>query len=171
MTSSDVVALVSLVVSPTAALAAVWLTSRLAAERTQRDQEDKARGDALTALGHFYALLMDAQPSLIINGDLREYESREEAVAGLYDRWRTSREPLMVLAVAHTSKEARELAFKVQAYLEHALRESDDVIKCKNDNEQRRSFRRAEDAWAESARDLDKLGQLLSPFKGWTMPG
>ncbi|MBV8863062.1 MAG: hypothetical protein JO082_15240 [Mycobacterium sp.] len=137
MDGSQVVALASVIVSPAGALAGVWLTSSLTARQRRRDQQDKYRDNALHGLARFMSLAIDANPSMVLSGDLREYTSPEDAIAGLYERWKVAREPLVLLAYSHPSDEVRRLAFDVQAGLELVLRRTDDLIKSNPDAEMR----------------------------------
>lgn len=105
-----------------------WLNSQLAGRQHGREQEDKYRDDALKGLAGFMSLVLDAQPDLILAGDLREYASPKDAIAGLYERWKQAREPMVLLAFSHPSGEVRNLAFKLQAELELVLRHTDDHL-------------------------------------------
>jgi hypothetical protein len=158
MDATQIITVVSLIVSPASALAAVWLTSNLATGQRRREQEDRARADALSALGHLAAVYADAMPSLVYNGDLREYTSPEDAIKGLYARWNKAREPMMVLNVSHPSAEVRDLAFGVQGELEVVLRLTDDAIKSQG------SLDRAEHMYHQCGQKFMRLGGLLSSF-------
>lgn len=61
---------------------------------------------------------LDAEPTLVATGSIRDYNSPEAAVAGPYARRVQVREPLVLLACAHPSEEVRRLALNAQARLE-----------------------------------------------------
>lgn len=157
---SDVVALVSVVVSPIAALIGVWMTSRLSEKARARDREDKAREEALRGLGEFIAVLVDGEPRLVAHGDLREYDSPGDAISGLYARWAAVRQPLMLLNVTHPSREVRRLAFQAQAQMEMVLRQTDDCLQGKSD------LSPARFSYDELQGVVRELAKKLSPFLG-----
>jgi len=79
MKASEWIALAAVVVSPTAALAGAYLNGALAERSARRRAEERvaeraeeAREQALEALARMDALLLDAEPSLVINNELRE---------------------------------------------------------------------------------------------------
>lgn len=158
MSAAEVTALVSLALSPIAALSGVWLTSHLAAQRVARDRNEQARGEAMAALGRFTAVAVDANPALIRANDLREFSTPDEAVAGLYERWGHVREPLMVLSISHPEADVRRLAFDVQAELELCLRQTSDAM---SSDEHTTA---AEASYRAMLGHLQELAQLLSPF-------
>ncbi|MET8681724.1 hypothetical protein ABZW18_30110 [Streptomyces sp. NPDC004647] len=131
------------------------MSARLSERGRLSAQREHARKEALTGLGTFAALVVDANPALIATGELREYGSPSEAVTGLYERWLTAREPLMLLWVSHPSPEVRDLAFSVQAQLELVLRRTAKALE-----------RQAELPGASYNKvlvDMTALGQSLSP--------
>ena len=156
MDGAQILALTAVVVSPAAALVGVWLSSSLSARQRQREREDAARSEALASLAHFMALLVDAAPVLVVAGDLREYATPEEAIAGLYQRWGTAREGMVLLSVSHPSSEVRKLAFDLQARTEMSLRLTDGAIKSGSDPDS--------SAHHESLAMAGRLGELLSPY-------
>jgi hypothetical protein len=126
---SETVSIVSVIVSPVAALMGSWVNSRLAQRQRRRDQQDTYRDNALQGLASFMSLVLDANPSLVLRGDLREYPTASAAIKGLYARWKKAREPLVLLAFSHPSDQVRTLAFQLQAGLEMVLRSTDDVLR------------------------------------------
>jgi hypothetical protein len=76
---------------------------------------------AAAALGPMIALLLDSTPQLVLSGDLREYRDPASAVEGLYARWLKVREPLLVV-LAHSSDEVRDMGIELQAEAEMVLR-------------------------------------------------
>jgi len=135
MDGAQLVAIVSVIVSPVTALVAVWLTANLSWRQRQRDQAAHERSAALESIGQYTALLMDATPKLVLNNDLREYETPEAAIIGLYARWDQVRRPFMTLSASHPSKEVRHLALELIVQLEQVLRRTDTVIKSGTANE------------------------------------
>src|SRR5687768_14944700 len=99
---------------PLGVLAGAWLNSRLSERATAVSREEGAREAALRALARMQTILVDAQPSLIMSNDLREYSSPEKAVEGLHRRWVRDREAFMELWLTHPLPEVRKLAFDVQ---------------------------------------------------------
>jgi len=160
VTSSDLIALVSVVVSPTSVLVAVWLTSLFAARQKSADAAEATRAEALAGFAHFAALGLDAEPTLVASGSIREYSSPEGAVAGLCARWVAAREPLVQLGFAHPSKQVRGLALSVQALLELTLRQTEDAIKTNGD------LSTARITYGTCIQDLGRLGQLLTENEG-----
>ena len=162
MQPSEWIALVAVVVGPAAALAGVWVQTRLA-ERTQdRVREATAQADALTAVARMQALILDAQPTLILNNELGEYSSPEDAIAGLYERWLTLREPLVLLAITHPQRDVRMAALDLQASVEMLLRDARLSV---HGNDARRVVE-YDDVLDAGVR----LGQLLSPFEAGDHP-
>lgn len=104
------------------------------------------------------AVYVDAEPTLIYTGSLREYTSPQDAIAGLYKRWLIVREPMLLLSVSHPSAEVQTLAFHGQAQLEMVLRLTDDAIKSKGSLDQARRI------YDECGEKLTRLGKLLSAF-------
>jgi hypothetical protein len=156
MSQANLIALVAVIISPAAALAGVWLTARLSRQARSEEQQDRARQDALAGLSSFAALVVDANPDLVLRNQLREYSSPQEAVSGLYQRWLAAREPLILLWVSHPSERVRELAFSVQAELEMLLR----VM------ERGDGTGLLQDKYAKLGLMLLELGQSLSPLDG-----
>jgi hypothetical protein len=156
MSQANLIALIAVIISPAAALAGVWLSARLTRQARIEEQQDRARQDALAGLSPFAALVVDANPDLVLHGQLREYSSPQEAVPGLYQRWLAAREPLILLWVSHPSDRVRELAFSVQAELEMLLRlmEHGDHTGL------------LQDKYAELGSKVLELGQSLSPLAG-----
>jgi hypothetical protein len=156
--ASEWIALVAVIVSPAAALAGAWLNSSLAARGRRQEAADRAREQAIEGVAQMKSLLLDAVPRLIVGNELREYESLEEAVDGLYARWLKAREPLVLVHVAHRDPEVRHLAYRLQAEAEVSLRLSADAAKAGevDDNTQH--------AWEQAHFTADELGQRLSPF-------
>jgi hypothetical protein len=111
VTASDVVALVGIVVAPLAVLAGAWLNSYLARKERVETQAEALRREAAKALGPMLGILVDADPSLVANADLREYATPQDAIEGLYKRWARAREALLVLHFSHPSPKVRQLAF------------------------------------------------------------
>jgi hypothetical protein len=72
-----------------------------------------------------FGILGDANPALIRGNELREHDTPEEAVAGLYKQWTKAREPLLMLSFGHPSERVRKLAFALQADVEMSLRLSE----------------------------------------------
>jgi hypothetical protein len=97
------------------------------------------------------AVAVDAEPTLVVTGSLREYASPKDAIAGLYKRWDLAREPMVLLRVTYPLEEVRNLAFEVQAELEMVLRETDDVVKSQGS---------LDNALALYHTCLEKLGRL-----------
>jgi hypothetical protein len=153
---SDVVAVVALVVSPAAALAGVWLTARLTEKSRRAAQADAGRTEALAALARFMSVVVDAEPTLVYTGDLREYPSPTEAVKGLYVRWAAAREPMLLLSLTHPKEQIRQLCFQVQAEAQIVLRQVDDAIQASGDLDPARRH------YEKLTSDLSRLGQLLS---------
>jgi hypothetical protein len=154
--SSDVIALVSVVVSPASALIAVWLTQRATAEQKAAERAATGRAEALNGLARFASVAIDADPRLVANGDLREYASPDAAISGLYARWVAAREALVLLRFSHPSQEVQDLAQDAQAELEIALRKTEDAIKNHGD------LSAARKAWQGCLDKLGRLGPLLS---------
>jgi hypothetical protein len=164
MSGSEVIALVSLIVSPTAALVAVWLTSRLTAQQRQREREDAARGEALAALGRFMTVVVDAAPSSVVHGQTRANMSPQDFLERLFYRWEEVREPLVLMSVAHPSPEVQKLAFYAQTQLEIVLERIDEALKPGG------SIREASDAYEHLAEIVHDLGQHLAPNEGGQLP-
>jgi hypothetical protein len=156
MSQGNLIAFLAVIISPAAALAGVWLSARLSRQARIEEQQDRARQDALAGLSPFAALVVDANPDLVLHGQLREYSSPQEAVSGLYQRWLAAREPLILLWVSHPSDRVRELAFSVQAELEMLLR----LMEHGNHTGLSR------DKYAELGSKVLELGQSLSPLVG-----
>jgi hypothetical protein len=110
-------------VSPLAALAGAWVSGRLAQKARAEEQVAKWRGEAAAALGPMVALLLDAEPSLVLNAQLHEYRDPQAAIDGLYERWLKAREPLLVVSFAQQSPELRNMGIRLQAEAEMLLRE------------------------------------------------
>jgi hypothetical protein len=163
LTISTLIALISAVISPASALSGIWLASRLTRQTRRDDQEDRARQEALASLGPFAALVVDANPALVLSGALREYDSPAEAISGLYRRWLSVREPLILLWVSHPSPLVRTLAFDVQAELEIVLRTAENATRDENTAaaSSRVALRSAYDGLATK---VATLGRLLSPL-------
>ncbi|MER5305768.1 hypothetical protein ABT039_40745 [Streptomyces lasiicapitis] len=155
MSASEVIALVAVVLSPVSALAGVWLSARLSERGRHEAQQEHVRQEAMTGLGTFAALAVDANPTLVATGQLKEYGSPRDAVKGLYERWLTAREPLMLLWVSHPSAEVRDLAFSTQAQLEMVLRRTEETL------ERPAELPRA--SYDRALADMTALGQLISP--------
>jgi hypothetical protein len=151
MSPANLIALVSVITSPLAALAGVWLAARLSSKSRDEERQDRARKDAFAGLSPFAALVVDANPDLLLRNKLREYSSPEEAVSGLYRRWLVAREPLVLLWVSHPSERVRDLAFSVQAELELLLRQM----------EKHSDMNSLRERYDETARKLTELGQSL----------
>jgi hypothetical protein len=158
---SETVSIVSVIVSPIAALVGAWLNSHLAQRQRRRDQQDTYRENALQGLASFMSLVLDANPSLILNGDLREYPTPIDAINGLYERWKSAREPLVLLTFSHPSDQVRKLAFTLQAELEMVLRNTDDALKSKS-----ASSGSLQEAYIKCFNDGDVLGRLLETSAG-----
>jgi hypothetical protein len=156
MNANNWIALVAILVAPTSALAGAWVNSFLAAKSKATETVKTAQADALIALGRMKTLLVDAQPSLILNNELREYAQPKDALAGLYKRWLEAREPLVLMSVTHPSPEVRDKAFALQAQAEMALRTVNQVL----DGLQLDPMAN----WRQAAQTAGELGQLLSPF-------
>jgi hypothetical protein len=159
VTSSTLIALIAAVISPAAALSGVWLTARLTRQARLDEQQDRARREALAGLSPFAALAVDANPDLVLNGELREYPSPAEAASGLYQRWLAVREPLILLWMSHPSAQVRELAFSVQAELEMVLRVTEKVIKHNSSGGDA-----LRDSYNKVLHDMATLGRSLSPL-------
>ncbi|WP_156771967.1 hypothetical protein [Mycobacterium sp. 1245805.9] len=167
MADGGIVSIVSVIVSPVAALLGAWVNSVATQRQHRLDQQDKYRDDALQGLARFMSLLLDANPSLVAAGDLREYGSPKDAITGLYERWKAAREPLVLLAFSHPSVEVRKLAFDLQAHLELVLRHTDDWLNCQRSPEEGLSFKsRAQELYDRCARNGAALGRLLESPKG-----
>jgi hypothetical protein len=152
----NLIALIAVVVSPASALAGVWLSARLSRRARLDEQQDHARQEALAGLGAFAALAVDANPQLVLAGQLREYASPAEAASGLHTRWLTAREPLMIVWMSHPSPQVRELAFTVQANLEMVLR-----ITEKAAARDAASMSPLTSAYDQLLKDMEALGRLL----------
>ena len=120
----DFIALVSVLASPLAALGGAWLNSYLARKEKSVEKAETARKDAAAALGPMLGIIADAEPSLIANAELREYDTPQDAIDGLYARWLRAREPLLVMHYSHRSEKVRKLAFDAQAMTEMSLRKT-----------------------------------------------
>jgi hypothetical protein len=120
--ANSIIALVGVIVAPAAALAGAWVNSYLARKEKAVAQAEASRRDVARAAGPMFGILVDAIPDLIRSNELREYDTPEEAVAGLYRRWTKAREPLLVLSFGHPSELVRKLAFALQAEVEMSLR-------------------------------------------------
>jgi hypothetical protein len=158
---SETVSIVSVIVSPIAALMGAWLNSHLAQRQRRRDQQDTYRDNALQGLARFMSLALDANPSLILKGDLREYPTPIDAINGLYERWKSAREPLVLLTFSHPSRQVRSLAFNLQAKLEMVLRNTDDVLKSKS-----ASSDSLQEAYDKCVKDGVELGRLVETSAG-----
>ena len=159
MKSSDWIALVAVFVAPVAALAGAYVNSLLAARNRQTESAERALADALEGVARMRTLLLDAVPSLIIANDLREYSSPDEAVRGLYSRWLTLREPLVLLSLTHPSEEVRDMALEFQAEVEMSLRMTADATKPGVGGDP------ADEAYRRACNTAGRLGQLLSPYR------
>ncbi|MGZ4325854.1 MAG: hypothetical protein ACXVH3_26840 [Solirubrobacteraceae bacterium] len=104
------------------------------------------------------ALLLDAEPSLVVTNELREYSTPEAAVKGLIERWLSLREPLVLLWITHPVAEVRQAALMFQAEVELCLRHTADAAKSDGD------ITRARESYAKAAERARELGKLLSPF-------
>lgn len=104
-----------------AVLAGAWLNAYLASRARAAEQLERRRADAAAAIGPMVSLLLDAEPTLVLSGELREYTDPQAAVKGLYDRWLRAREPLLV-AFAQPSPEVRDMGVQLQAEAEMLLR-------------------------------------------------
>jgi hypothetical protein len=162
---SETVSIVSVIVSPIAALMGAWLNSHLAQRQRRRDQQDTYRENALQGLASFMSLVLDANPSLILNGDLREYPTPIDAINGLYERWKSAREPLVLLTFSHPSERVRRLAFTLQAELEMVLRNTDDVLKSKS-----APSGSLQEGSNKCVKDGNELGRLLETAAGYRWP-
>lgn len=162
MDGSTAIALLSVIVSPLAALTAVWLTARLAANVRRSEAAAQERREALDAIAGLMSIVIDADPNLVVSGDLREYNSPEQAVEGLYERWRKAREPLVLLSLAYPTEQGRHLAFDAQAKLEMALRLTDDAVRAGDGAD----LSRARAALGECGADLQRLAQMVSALGG-----
>jgi hypothetical protein len=163
LTISTLIALTSVVISPASALSGIWLASRLTRQARLDDQGDRARQEALASLGPFAALVVDANPELVLKGELREYDSPAQAISGLYRRWLAVREPLILLWVSHPSPTVRALAFNVQAELEMVLRIAEKATR--DENAGTASLHAASrSAYDELGTKVATLGRLLSPL-------
>jgi hypothetical protein len=160
MDAAVVIALVTVVVSPASALVAVWLTSRLGAEKDRRAQQNTFRTEALSAVSSFMGLVVDSAPGMVTRGDLREYASPQEAVSGLYERWKVAREPMVLLSLSHPSDAVRTLAFRVQEYEELVLRNIDSAVKAG------RTMNDPDRQHQEVIADIAALGRYFLPFDG-----
>jgi hypothetical protein len=108
------VALAAISVAAVVAVLGVWL-NRLLSRRGRRDEQlQRWRRDAAAALGPMIALLVDAEPSHVLNNSLREYESSRAAVEVLRSRWVRAREPLLVVSLGQVSRELGELGIELQ---------------------------------------------------------
>jgi hypothetical protein len=143
-----------------AALTGVWLTARLTARGRQAEAEREERKDALGAVAGLMSIVVDADPTLILAGDLREYDTPAEAIEGLYGRWRAAREPLVLLSLSYPSEEGRHLAFNAQAKLEIALRLTDDARKSPGAD-----ITHARAALSECAESLQRLARTISALR------
>jgi hypothetical protein len=161
--ASDWISLVAVIVAPLSVMAGAWLNSSLVRRTKATDDDRAALADALVALGRMKALLIDAQPNLVLNNDLREYESPNEAIAGLFQRWVEYREPFVLLSVTHPNEEVRDLAFTLQGDVELLLRMLDDTIKGAKHSDPSRTN---EEAFHRATDTTLRLGRLLSPFQG-----
>lgn len=160
MSNSELIALVSVIVSPVSVLVAVWLTSRLAARQKAEEAARAMRAAALEGFSRFASLVLDSHPELVVTGSIREYSSPEAAVAGLYTRWLSVREPLVLLGFAHPSESVRRLALRVQALLELSLRQTEDAVRADGDvSGARRTYDKCDEA-------SFRLGQLLAGNSG-----
>lgn len=128
----DYIALVSVLASPLAALGGAWLNSYLTRRQRAMEQAETLRKDMAASLGPMLGIVADLAPSLIVNADLREYDTPEAAIAGLYDRWSRAREPLLVMHYSHPSEKVRKLAFDLQATVEMSLRTTADLVEGKH---------------------------------------
>jgi hypothetical protein len=79
MSQANLIALIAVIVSPAAALAGVWLTARLSRQARIEEQQGRAWQDALADISPFAALVVDAQPDLVLFNQLREYSSPRKA--------------------------------------------------------------------------------------------
>src|SRR5919198_1248271 len=103
--SGNWIALTAISVAAVVAVLAVWL-NRVLSRRGRRDEQlQRWRGDAAAALGPMIALLVDAEPSHVLNNSLREYDSSRAAVEVLRSRWVRAREPLLVVSLGQVSRE------------------------------------------------------------------
>jgi len=98
-------------------------------------------------------VLVDSEPSLVANAQLREYATPQEAVQGLYDRWSRARESLLVMHYSHPNEQVRQLAFELQAQAELSLRLTAEMIEGK-DRDARNAYEDAGKTAGELARHL-----------------
>lgn len=125
---ANYIALVSVIVSPLAALGGAWLNSYLARRAKVEEHAETLRKETAQAVAPMFGILVDAQPSLVALGQLREHDSPKVAVEGLYRRWTVAREPLLVIHYGHPSEHVRRLAFSFQANVELSLRETAEIV-------------------------------------------
>ena len=157
MEPRDWIALVAVVIGPISVLAGAWTNAHLARRSKLQDADAAARREALDALGRMKALLADAVPDLVLGDGLLEYEGPEQAVQGLYQRWLTAREPLVLLSVTHPSEDVRHLAFRLQAEVEMALRAMHKTLGGDRAD--------ATEWWNKATDSAAALGKLLTPFQ------
>ena len=136
------IALAAIIAAAVAAVLGMWL-NRVQSRRGRRDEQlQRWRRDAAAALGPMIALLVDAEPSHVLNNSLREYESSQAAVEVLRSRWVRAREPLLVVSLGQVSRELGELGIELQGEvgdllgtLETAAAPSNDLERVASKNE------------------------------------
>ena len=107
-------ALAGIVAGAAAALLGAWL-SGVVSRRVRRDEHrQRWRRDAASALGPMIALLLDAEPSLVLNNPLREYEGSRAMVEVLRSRWLRARELVLVVFLGQPSRDIRDLGIELQ---------------------------------------------------------
>jgi hypothetical protein len=152
----DFIALVGVVIAPMAALGGAWLNSYLARKEKLAERAEAARKEWAAALGPMLGILADAEPSLVANAELREYETAQDAITGLYDRWLHARESLLVMHYSHPSERVRKLAFDLQAKTELSLRMTAQMVEA---GEKTSDW--AQDAYWQAGHVAGELGQEL----------
>ena len=154
---ANYIALVSVIVSPLAALGGAWLNSYLARRAKTEEHTETRRKENAQAIAPMFGILVDAHPSLIIDAQLREYDSPEAAIEGLYQRWTRAREPLLVMHYGHRSERVRKLAFDFQARVELSLRATAAAMEGRRDDV-REEFNKAGAVATELARAVQEPG-------------
>jgi hypothetical protein len=162
----DWIALTAVVIGPIAALAGAWVNHTLSQRSRLAEESARSRTAALESVGRMRTLLLDAEPSLVLSGELREFETPEQAVAALYRRWLSAREPLVLLSVTHPVERVQELALTLQAEAEILLRGLHDATRQISEDSQYKRRQEPDDLrhrYAAAVHTSVALGALLSP--------